>query len=205
MLALVVDTSAHPRAMCYKCYNESIFPHHKAEGSRLGEEDLRSGELPSSRRELDFQYIGLAQVLAQARLSSPKRDVRSPKKKTQTHRHTPNNDPTMSYIHNSRQNSINHEQHKITDFTPNKQEGSSFPYLENKLAAGSLVGTTKKELNGTKVRVRTDLREVEVQLKFTWRGLTANPSRAQKRKGRQCLGSDCKSEAERETLATLGP
>ena len=24
MLALVVDTSAHPRAMCYKCYNESI-------------------------------------------------------------------------------------------------------------------------------------------------------------------------------------
>ncbi|QCD99478.1 hypothetical protein DEO72_LG7g760 [Vigna unguiculata] len=35
MLALVVDTSAHsraahPRAMCYKCYNESIFPHHKS-------------------------------------------------------------------------------------------------------------------------------------------------------------------------------
>jgi len=25
MLALVVDTSAHPRGMCYKCYNESIF------------------------------------------------------------------------------------------------------------------------------------------------------------------------------------
>ncbi|QCE11443.1 hypothetical protein DEO72_LG10g2676 [Vigna unguiculata] len=30
MLALVVDTSAHPqaahpRAMCYKCYNESIY------------------------------------------------------------------------------------------------------------------------------------------------------------------------------------
>jgi len=24
MLALVVDTSAHPRAMCYKCYNESM-------------------------------------------------------------------------------------------------------------------------------------------------------------------------------------
>jgi len=24
MLALVVDTSAHPRAMCYKCYNESF-------------------------------------------------------------------------------------------------------------------------------------------------------------------------------------
>jgi len=24
MLALVVDTFAHPRAMCYKCYNESI-------------------------------------------------------------------------------------------------------------------------------------------------------------------------------------
>ena len=24
MLALVVDTTAHPRAMCYKCYNESI-------------------------------------------------------------------------------------------------------------------------------------------------------------------------------------
>jgi len=34
MLALVVDTSAHPRAarswaMCYKCYDESNFPHHK--------------------------------------------------------------------------------------------------------------------------------------------------------------------------------
>jgi len=27
MLALVVDTSAHPRAMCYKCYNESIPAH----------------------------------------------------------------------------------------------------------------------------------------------------------------------------------
>jgi len=27
MLALVVDTSAHLRAMCYKCYNESIPPH----------------------------------------------------------------------------------------------------------------------------------------------------------------------------------
>jgi len=24
MLALVVDTSGHPRAVCYKCYNESI-------------------------------------------------------------------------------------------------------------------------------------------------------------------------------------
>ncbi|QCE15022.1 hypothetical protein DEO72_LG11g2030 [Vigna unguiculata] len=34
MLALVVDISAHPRAahpraMCYKCYDGSIFPHHK--------------------------------------------------------------------------------------------------------------------------------------------------------------------------------
>ncbi|QCD93483.1 hypothetical protein DEO72_LG5g1558 [Vigna unguiculata] len=34
MLALVVDTSAHPRAahpraMCHKCYDGSIFPHHK--------------------------------------------------------------------------------------------------------------------------------------------------------------------------------
>jgi len=29
MPALVVDTSAHPQAMCYKCYNELIFPHHK--------------------------------------------------------------------------------------------------------------------------------------------------------------------------------
>ncbi|QCE15434.1 hypothetical protein DEO72_LG11g2445 [Vigna unguiculata] len=34
MPTLVVDTSthlraAHPRAMCYKCYNESNFPHHK--------------------------------------------------------------------------------------------------------------------------------------------------------------------------------
>jgi len=28
MLALVVDTSAHPRAICYKCYDGSIFPHH---------------------------------------------------------------------------------------------------------------------------------------------------------------------------------
>ncbi|QCD82192.1 hypothetical protein DEO72_LG2g2527 [Vigna unguiculata] len=41
MLALVVDTSAHPRAMCYKCYNESNFPHHKplaqAEGPCSGE------------------------------------------------------------------------------------------------------------------------------------------------------------------------
>ena len=27
MLALVMDTSAHPRAMCYKCYNESIPSH----------------------------------------------------------------------------------------------------------------------------------------------------------------------------------
>ncbi|QCD89858.1 hypothetical protein DEO72_LG4g808 [Vigna unguiculata] len=27
MLALVEDTSAHPRAMCYKCDNESIPPH----------------------------------------------------------------------------------------------------------------------------------------------------------------------------------
>jgi len=27
MLALVVDTSAHPWAMCYKCYNESIPSH----------------------------------------------------------------------------------------------------------------------------------------------------------------------------------
>ncbi|QCE03117.1 hypothetical protein DEO72_LG8g1138 [Vigna unguiculata] len=45
MLALVVDTSAHPRAahsraMCYKCFN-SIFPHHKplaqVEGPRSGE------------------------------------------------------------------------------------------------------------------------------------------------------------------------
>jgi len=27
MLALVVDTSAHPRAMCYKYYNESIPSH----------------------------------------------------------------------------------------------------------------------------------------------------------------------------------
>ena len=26
MPTLVVDTSAHPRAMCYKCYNESISP-----------------------------------------------------------------------------------------------------------------------------------------------------------------------------------
>jgi len=68
-----------------------------------------------------------------------------------------------------------------------------------------LVGTTKKDLNGTKVRVRTNLREVEVRLKFTWRGLTANPSRALKREGRQCLGSDCKSETDRETLAALGP
>jgi len=33
MPALVVHTSAHPRAahpraMCYKCFNESIFPHY---------------------------------------------------------------------------------------------------------------------------------------------------------------------------------
>jgi len=33
-LALVVDTSAHPRAahpraVCYKCYDGSICPHHK--------------------------------------------------------------------------------------------------------------------------------------------------------------------------------
>jgi len=27
MLALVVDTSTHPRAICYKCYNESISSH----------------------------------------------------------------------------------------------------------------------------------------------------------------------------------
>jgi len=27
MLVIVVDTSAHPRAMCYKCYNESIPSH----------------------------------------------------------------------------------------------------------------------------------------------------------------------------------
>jgi len=32
MLALVVDTSAHPRAMCYKCYkccNKSIPSHRR--------------------------------------------------------------------------------------------------------------------------------------------------------------------------------
>jgi len=35
----------------------------QAEGSRLGEEDPRSSELPSPRRELNFQYNGLVRVL----------------------------------------------------------------------------------------------------------------------------------------------
>jgi len=52
----------------------------QAAGSRPREEDPHSGELPSPRRELDFQYSGLTRVLAQARLSLPKRDVRSLKK-----------------------------------------------------------------------------------------------------------------------------
>ncbi|QCE06733.1 hypothetical protein DEO72_LG9g1747 [Vigna unguiculata] len=47
----------------------------QAAGSRPGEEDPRSGELPSPRQELDFQYRDFTRVLAQARLSSPKRDV----------------------------------------------------------------------------------------------------------------------------------
>ncbi|QCD94287.1 NADH dehydrogenase [Vigna unguiculata] len=46
MLALVVDTSAHPRAMCYKCYNESIFPHHKKGSERRVPFDY-PGSLPS--------------------------------------------------------------------------------------------------------------------------------------------------------------
>jgi len=54
----------------------------QAEGSRPGEEDPRPGELPSPRRELNFQYSGLARVLTQVRLSSPKRDVRSLKNTT---------------------------------------------------------------------------------------------------------------------------
>jgi len=53
----------------------------QAEGSCRGEEDPRSSEHPLPRRELDIQYRGLARVLAQVRLSSPKRDVRSLKKK----------------------------------------------------------------------------------------------------------------------------
>jgi len=36
----------------------------QAERSRPGEEDPRSSELPSPRRELDFQYKDLARVLA---------------------------------------------------------------------------------------------------------------------------------------------
>jgi len=36
----------------------------QAERSRPGEEDPRSSELPSPKRELDFQYSGLARVLA---------------------------------------------------------------------------------------------------------------------------------------------
>ncbi|QCE02582.1 hypothetical protein DEO72_LG8g597 [Vigna unguiculata] len=67
MPALVVDTSAHPRAahpraMCYKCYDGSIFPHHKRPASpstSLRPKDLaqarhaRSGESPSPRRGLE--------------------------------------------------------------------------------------------------------------------------------------------------------
>jgi len=54
MPTLLVDTSAHPRAMCYKCYNESIslttrlalnefqascYSHHRSQ-SALGETNL---------------------------------------------------------------------------------------------------------------------------------------------------------------------
>jgi len=49
----------------------------QAEGSRPSEEDPRSSELPSPRRELIFKYSGLARVLTHARLPLPKRDVRS--------------------------------------------------------------------------------------------------------------------------------
>ncbi|QCD83421.1 hypothetical protein DEO72_LG2g3765 [Vigna unguiculata] len=54
MLALVVDFLAHPRVAHpgAKCYKVST-PRHKAEGSRSGERDSRSGELPLPRRGLD--------------------------------------------------------------------------------------------------------------------------------------------------------
>jgi len=46
----------------------------------------------------------------------------------------------------------------------------------------TLVVTTKTGLKGTKVQVRTDLREVEFWSEFPW-GLAANPSRALEWKG----------------------
>ncbi|QCD84359.1 hypothetical protein DEO72_LG2g4711 [Vigna unguiculata] len=67
MPALMVDTSAHPRAICYKCYDGSIFPHHKETTSR----DVSS---PSSLLRLE----GLAQArmtLAQASSPSPRREL----------------------------------------------------------------------------------------------------------------------------------
>jgi len=52
----------------------------QTEGSRPGEEDPRSGELPSPRRELDFQYSGspgrpfMKNNLGELLLISPRRD-----------------------------------------------------------------------------------------------------------------------------------
>ncbi|QCE15118.1 hypothetical protein DEO72_LG11g2126 [Vigna unguiculata] len=101
----------------------------QAERSHLGEEDPRSGELPSPRRELDFQYENPARVLTQARPSSPKRDVRSPKQYTINTVHAQTITQIMPYTHShifsrKTQNTI-----KTTINAPDK-EGSSFPYLE---------------------------------------------------------------------------
>ncbi|QCD96301.1 hypothetical protein DEO72_LG6g1003 [Vigna unguiculata] len=52
MLALVVDTSAHPRAMCYNCYNESLSlsTRHKTGKNSAACSGSRSSQRPSLRR-----------------------------------------------------------------------------------------------------------------------------------------------------------
>ncbi|QCE00567.1 hypothetical protein DEO72_LG7g1857 [Vigna unguiculata] len=97
MPALMVDTSAHlraahPRAICYKCYNESNFPHHKArarEGnrstrgiflrrdpSRLGEmlarsesqcEDIPQTTIPPYHRSISTVRAGVGTDLQEVR------------------------------------------------------------------------------------------------------------------------------------------
>ncbi|QCD97126.1 hypothetical protein DEO72_LG6g1836 [Vigna unguiculata] len=76
MLVPVVDTSAQPRAaqpraMCYKCHNESNFPHHKAGPLRLGE---GSKEEPGANAG---SRLGES-LLAWARCSLAQKSSRSP-------------------------------------------------------------------------------------------------------------------------------
>ncbi|QCD95153.1 hypothetical protein DEO72_LG5g3246 [Vigna unguiculata] len=74
MLALVVDTSAHPRAahpraMCYKCYNGSIFPHHKASPPfRLGKDTKQEQEQRGISLRRDPSRLG--ELSARSKLKS---------------------------------------------------------------------------------------------------------------------------------------